>query len=434
MRDQKLLQRVAYGAASACYGAMFNWSYAHVESVNFDYGGAVFNPPTSLGLLACYIMAILPAMWMSPEADRPSSVALTVFYVLVYVPFVFVAPHVLPWPLQDVLLLEGFLLVCLALISGLVALPCRAFALIRVRESSYVLGLAVVTITLALLTAALNGFKVDLSIADVYTRRLAARETVEAGSASGYAVALLASTLLPLALIIGIARRRIVLVGASLLAVIAIFSLAGQKSIALTPLMLLGAYALIRWARRWFGAMVCLGMAALIAISDVAAIVYDNIVPAAVFSFRLLSGAGINMSRYFEFFSAHPYYLLRGSVLRTVLSSPYDRPMTMMMGAQYDPTEALNLNSNVWATAFGDGGYWAIILSSLIMGLLLWILDSLARGRHAIVFRVFGAFLGLIFAAMALPTAFITGGVVPSLAALYVLAGTLPDQVHSAHA
>jgi hypothetical protein len=422
--SHRAAESIAFVLATLVYALILMWSYAHVESQVFGYAGAAYQPPGLGWSIATYAIAALPAALLSPRAERASSSALAVMYVLVYVPFVVIAPHIMEWPIYEVILFDLFLLFNLLVVRWLVSLPNRRFAAVPIDERTFNIGVAGLTATLAFLPALMSGFHVDLSIGDVYTRRLAARESVPAGSPAAYAISILRTTLLPLSLSIGIVRRRLFLVSASLLAVVTIFSLNGQKSVALTPLLLLGSYALLRYAPRFFGPMAALGAAALVVMGDLMWFVLGNSLPSGLLTFRLLVAPVVNMGRYLRFFSDHPVYLLTGSILRGVLPSPYDRPMTMMLGAQYDPDEQLNLNCNVWATAFGDGGYPAIVIASILIGILLWLMDSWMRETDRPIFVLVGVFVGFILCSSALPTAVLSGGLAPTLMALFLLGGT----------
>jgi hypothetical protein len=415
-------RRLALLLAGAALTAVLNWSYAHVESRIFGFLGFAYRPPTWEVRALLTALGLLPLVWLPVAPERPAAAGLATFYALVVLPSVHLPVHLAGWTTVGAVAFAAFMVGNFALMSAVALAPPLRLQGVAVDPTTLRWALLAATASLTLVAGALNGFQLDLSVADVYVRRFAARESVPAGSLASYLLALLAVTLMPITLAVGLAARARVMVIVSLVATAGLFSIFGQKSILLTPVFVAGLHA-IASRRRPVGTWLLAALTAGVGLSATAHVLLGDVIASSFFTHRLFVAPALTTARYFTYFRDHPLYYLSGGLLRGLIESPYERPMSLVLGATYFEVPGMNLNTNIWASAFGDGGLAAVCLASVVAGAVLWLVESCARGPGRVALVPIAGFMGYLYAEMALPTALITGGLLPSLALCYLLYG-----------
>ena len=86
---------------------------------------------------------------------------------------------------------------------------------------------------------------------------------------------------------------------------------------------------------------------------------------------------GLLTGLYFTFFSSHQQMMLSHSVLRSFFNNPYSSEPPVLMGQVYFPGSGMYANANLWADAFANFGYLGVFVFSALLGLLLWLYDSI---------------------------------------------------------
>lgn len=406
---------------SLALAVVLNWSYRWVESEIFVN---LWAEPTLDFRAYAYLLGLLPAFWLPTRVRRPSDVVVVFFYAFVVVPVVHLGYHMLAWPPLRVLGFNTFLVGCFAVTCGVASLRPPAIRAPSLSANLFFGMLAALTLSLALMTAVINNFTIDLSVADVYVRRLAARETVAARSPAAYGMAFLAMSLVPLGVAAGIATRRPAVVLASLIGVASLFSFSGEKTVIVAPLFVAAVGWLAVHKRAGFSTYVIAGLTAGILLCAWAYLGLGNGLPTALFTERLFTANARNATRYFEFFSENDYYWLSIGVLRGIVTTQYSESMAMMLGAiHFGPDSGANMDANMWASAFGDAGYIGVFAAAVITGAVLWLLNGLYRPEHHVTFIGVAGYFGYVLSESSLPVAMVSGGIIPSLMLLFLLAG-----------
>jgi hypothetical protein len=202
------------------------------------------------------------------------------------------------------------------------------------------------------------------------------------------------------------ARRRFGLIALGLGGQLLIYSVTGYKdalfSIALVPLV----YGAVALAGRAFG---------LVAVAAAPAILAWTVVANA-----LTSGWSIALGKrvfatpgqvgwyYYDYFSVHPTYRLSDSFLSWLFHSDYSAEASLLIGSVYFPGSSANANADIWADAFAQFGFVGIAVFSVILGLVLWVVDGVGRGRDARVTGPMLAIAGMSLASSALFTTILT--------------------------
>ncbi len=402
---------------------ILNRSYASAETVLFAYQGLVLRPPPFEYLLLGYALSALPACWLPLQLRAPSHLAIWITYVTLIVPMTFFPYHVSKYPPERVTILVlsmmGAFMMYALLLLNLRPIRIRPIPFSH-RSMFWVLLIA--TGGLALAVAALNGFRLELSLEDTYTRRLEARETATSGSLAGYALAWLAGSFAPLSITYGLIRKRWLLVATGVVGLMAIFSFSGTKSSLFTPIIVLLLFWLVRTGRRSFAPTLILGATALVWISMFLWVNKGNPILSESFSRRLIISKGVSTTFYWQAFEREPM-MMRDSIFARLIGRPDVLPKSRIIGRDYGFGVDENYNANAWASAFGNFGYPGLLLCSLLCAILLKLVDGLANESSFELAAVSGAFFAIVWGEQAVETTLLSSGVVVTLGLLWLLSG-----------
>jgi len=419
-----LQERLLLFMAVGCLIGLLQWTHASVDSRAFAYLGIVYRPEGVVTETMKLVIAIAPVLWLPVRAQRPSDVAVWLFYLFPFLSFVLFSTHNLALsPTQ-------YLFYWFLFIGGLIVV--QALATISVLKLPWlvldrrIITTLIVWITLvgAIWIAVLTDFRLDLSFADVYVRRFSVRSEIASGTLESYALATVSLSLVPICFAVGMVRRNAVLIFVGALAAVLIFSFDGKKIVLLTPLLLAGIYAGMRLYRVRFVLATVVAFNALTLLALVGSRVIGPEWTSALWSYRLFSGPGLTTSRYLEFFQENPYYFLSGGLLSGFMDSRYPAGMSILLGSVYAPGTGLNMNTNFWTAAFGEAGPLGLLFASVVVGLLLALINAFARRGEAGLNFLMAGFIGFLLTESALQTAILSGGLLLTFTLLYILAGS----------
>jgi hypothetical protein len=229
--------------------------------------------------------------------------------------------------------------------------------------------------------------------ASVYETRSAYDAVASSAPAAGYIVSWAGNVVFPLLIAWGLARGRPVPVILGAAGALFIYATGGFKSVLFSIALVPAIHMLIRLTRRWFGPALAWGGAGVVFGSVLATILTGSIWPLALFVTRLIAVPGQMAAYYVDFFSLHPTYSLSRSFLASFNRPPYDVEAPSLIGAIYLGDAGINANANLWADAMANYGLLGIVPFTLVLGIVLWVLDSAGARRDVLVI---GPTLGLI--------------------------------------
>ena len=415
--------RVGLALLMAIYTWVLMYSYANVEVVLYTYQGIRFR---SLGWeidLLAYAGAMFPAIWLPIKLKRPSDIVLWLLHLTFAIPMLWVPFHVTtgePSAVLPLVLATYTATQATALTMLLPNVPIRHF---KINPLHLRIAMLAITSVLILAVMALNGFQIQLSLADVYDRRLAARDAVQGGSLAGYATALLSGCFAPLSIVYGASSKDRILQLAGIIGLLAIFSFSGTKSSLFTPLLLLGAYALVSKGKKWAGGWMTLGLALSVAIAAFNWITISNPVLSESGTRRLIISKAVSTTFYWEQFRSDPV-VMADTTFASVLGIPAREAKTKLVGRNYGFGENDNYNANAWASAFGNFGYFGMVLTTVIVSIFFKVVDGLSTRKTFEVMAAMAVFFGIIWGDQAFDTSLNSSGVLVSLLFLYLIRGT----------
>ena len=384
--------------------------------------GAALSSWVVVSLIALYPLLILPV-----RLARPSEVVVWLLYLVGYVPTTLMPLYILGPALGPVLPLEILVAIGFGGMLAMQRLPRRALPWRGLSEAGFT-RLAMVS-AVASVAFLLVFFGIPTQIPDfasVYDARADFGAVQANVPGAGYVVAWASNVIFPLALAIGLTRRRyralILGTGGELL----IYSLQGSKTvlfaIVLVPLLVIA----VRWSRNRFGVWVAWFGVATVAASVAATALTGSLWPVALSVVRLVALPGQLASYYYDFFTSHEPYLLSHSIFRAFTDSPYTSDPPFLIGGLYLHS-VVDANANIWADAIANFGLPGIIVFSVILGGMFWLLDSVGEGKEFVLVAAMVAVAAFTLANGALLTAILTNGIGLAIVLVALMPTRPPD-------
>ncbi len=407
--------RFAIVLIACAYYAVASMSYARVESILYkEIHLEYIELPTTIQVFIA-VMAVAPALWLPKIIERPSHLALWMLYATVIVPTMLVSFHISSRPVDEIVFFCGFLLGLFAILSTFGKLSIWQLRLPQVRQRPLLTVLIGVAFGLVFLTAQTSGFRLNLSLDNIYDRRLDARESVQGGALSAYAIAILSHSLSPILFGLGVIERNAAAICTGVLGSLCVFSFAGCKSDLLSLPLMLGVMVLIVRGRLTPSTYLVFAWTGLVLVSMLQFLILDRNDISLYFVRRLIFIPGLMSCIYWDFFSQNSQIWYGDSFLRWMYASPYDLPMARLIGENYFHSHETNANANLWATSYGHCGYPGMCVATIILGLTLRIIDALSVTCGFRLVAMMTALFAISWSNGSIETSMLSYGVLPSL-------------------
>ncbi|MCE0506585.1 hypothetical protein LR948_14540 [Roseivivax sp. GX 12232] len=391
-------------------------------------------PDIALG----YLYALIPLLWIS-RSDRPSKSIYIFLYFsnLIPISFFLVADHEMSILVRHFRAL--FCVLCFFIIYFAYLVPTTSIKPLRYQSQigwGIIWVLVIFGPTYLVLTNP-TAFA-NVSFFDVYEKRLELRDAVNDGSFSRinvYATNWMGVALAPFLAVYGFQTRRPVYIGMAVMIAFVAFAVSTHKTVFFTTIIVLLFAASTRYAQRLRLSIdgIALNLAFVIVIGFITIPYFVDILLGAgpvtswLTHFRIFQNNGYLTSVYMEFFGAQPILLYADSFLSGIIQSDFDLSYSRRVGDYITQYEARNnANANFLADGYVNLGYLGMIFSSLQMALVLWLIDSLARGRDMtlVAFTVLPA--GLVFSNVPVHTGLISNGIAISMMLITLLPKKTP--------
>lgn len=405
------------------YAALLGCYLYTIVPTNFSEGFTYHTLPEWCWLLSV-LLAITPLLWMPCDFKRPSDYTSLFLYACVTVPCTFMPFLVSQREPESVVALPVMVVAAHALLDAV-----RRGRLIKVprvanTKTLFMVVLPIVTVIISLALWSFVGFRINMGIENVYERRADAREALGGGFFAvilRYGESLALGAFLPAITVMGAVKKRPYMLATAALAVLAIFSFDGQKSVLFGPFMLVFVTILAMRVRRNTGLWLLGAFIGLCVIASAEVFLLDQNTVSIYIVRRVMVMPGQLADFYWEFFSTHPLVMMRDGPIGGIFSrSPYPLPTPMVIGSEYFANPDANANAGMWLAGFAHFGYIGVMLASVAAGILLRFVDSMAvTGRH-VAGCAFCTMLGLIWANGALHTSLMSNGVLALLMLMFL--------------
>lgn len=356
--------------------------YHYVVSPRFAYLGFVDVDPPALYLGLAVCTCGLLALFLPSEVTSPSDLGRIVVYFIITIPAVIVPLFLSEQWLGPAFETQLYGVVAYLVLTGSLAIyPRGALLSFRLPPNLalyFLLGLAAAAV---LILGASYGFSIQIhSLGDVYDQREIYSEGGGGNGFLGLATGLLQNVLAPIFLVVGIQRRSAAYTVVGLALFMYVYTVAGLRTALVGAIFVVGVYWLARktpaskFTRAWTVGGIFLVCGAWLASSLPGfSVVIDIVIR------RILLIQGVLAYNYIEIFEQTDPTYFSHTILRVFFTNPFD-------GYPPDIVGKLLLGHNVHANAsFIADGYVAgkilgVVVSALVVGLFLVLLDDLSRG------------------------------------------------------
>ena len=418
MKRNRLLPCAALYAIS--YGIVYKLflfpTYEYMKFALWPHG--IISHSLSLGI------AVVPVFFYRGFRKISSYVSIWI-YAVCYVPTILTLLFALKRSLYEILALQlcfmaGMSLLFLADRVNVVWMPERPG-----RLPITVLHVFTLVCTLIVVLTYLGNMKL-VSFENVYVHRFANIE-IRMAFFVNYMVMWLASCLYPLYFAIGIARKKIAYALAACGGHVLIYMCTASKLSLLTPVIITGAYLVLRFGRKRAFSSLLAGVIGLSAVLLFVAPRTNALVSGtkSLLFMRTLGTPGWSNSVYYDYFQRHGYtYYTHVNLVNFVTKGyPYGSlSLGQVIGRGALQSDDANFNANFWATdGIAAGGIPGVLFISGIVFLFLTFVNSVFKNLNL----YFGALCITSFAMNLLNISFFTsllsgGGLLLLLIVRYV--------------
>jgi hypothetical protein len=407
---------------SALYVFLLHLAYVYLVSPNFSYMRLTYAPKSLWVVIWSVILALIPTVWMPLRLHRPSLVVFSILYLFVVVPICIVPAYIGQLEPLELLKLQLAILLGFALLGVFYGLPLLQAPRIRLSQSQLLLGVSAFAVICYGVILGITGFRLrmpnPLNVYDIradYNDLAAGRSFI-----FGYAMSWQISVINPFFIARGLVSKNLVLVVIGVLGELLVYSITGMKDALFS-----GGWCLLLLLVSKKSRNVVLGitsvMAGVVALSIGLDTLTHTYMFSAMFVRRMIFDPGLLTSLYFDFFSNNPHLLLGHSILKNVVDYPYTLDPAYLIGALYFGHDDLSANANLWADGYSNFGYIGIYGVSLVLGTVLWLIDSFAQNTDARLVMILVGIPSLVLANTALLTSLATHGLVLTIFLVYLM-------------
>jgi hypothetical protein len=438
LKEMAVSRRSLFVFSVLAYTLVLHYLYLNVVQPTYSYRGLarIELPPENIVLL--YVMILFTALFVPLRIDRPSRLGYLTLYLFNFVPSVLVLPYSF-WNRLGPETVMGWLTlmmtIYLVINVAIRYLPLITDLSLFSTSWSVFWPLAIIALILgAVFFFTQFGFRftaLEIStLTDVRDIRLGSRDELgDAPTFFGYILSWLQRVINPLTLILGVVRRRPLLIIAAVVIQFGLFGFAGQRS-ALAVFALVGMVLLLyRW-RAKMSVLIIWVLIIVLSLGTVADLIIRDNIFTALLSYRTIIQPSFLTGLYYEYFSTHTQLAYSTTLIGDLLGmqSPYIMSYQRMLGLHYFNDVEVNVNANIWADGYANAGIPGVVFTCALLIGFLWILDCVAAEKELrITLALIIAPCGVILTNTSFATAFLTGG----LFLIILLTFLLPKQTQA---
>lgn len=271
--------------------------------------------------------------------------------------------------------------------------------------------IAIIGLSLLLLIPIALTFKTDINLRTLMLQEVyETRELFSARMTSllSYIYNLQVKTIIPIALIFFMIRKRLLLVGLMAIILLYLYVISGNKIVYFTTFILIFFYYLGASYVSKTSNFFIITLVLLIATPFVDNFLFHAPILGGTFINRFLFIPALLTQWYFEFFDGVPYFFAESNFFNQFVESPYDMPVGFLLTKIYWGEPTVFANNGVVSDGFMNLGYFGVILFSVIFSLTFSLINSFKLNKG-----YFGLFFGYVYMMLSVPfmSAYITGGI-----------------------
>ena len=370
--------------------------------------------------LAC-VVAALPSVLLAPRPNTFAQASAWFLYILVFLPCMLVTVMQFSGGTDAVLKVFVSIFVACLLFMVIVRGKVSRWNIPEIPAQAFWLGL--LGLWLVLMTLVLYSFRTSFQIAgsdDIYNQRFIGASVV-GNPIVRYSVALLASSINPFMIGLGLFTRRYWVTGLGIGSQVALFGTLAAKAVLLSPVFVVGVYFLGDRQNRLRGNLLLVGLLGVFIATSPLLATYnpigsdlDQLISLIYMRTLLISGATFGV--YEQFVAIYPLtYFSNNNIISWLVTYPYG-DLSVGQAVQSSlvaPTSADigELNSNFLAT---DGvaalGLWGVPVAAVLCALALRLMSKFIPADRTMLMASTGTGFLLSLANTSLLTSLVTGG------------------------
>jgi len=381
-RSVRTTRRLRLLAWTYAYAATLYGVYVWAVEPTFSYQGFLYYPPTALEHLLLLLFATIPALLVPQRLSNLSNYFYLLTYYLIYLPTIFVATFRYPGFRPELLGLYVLLLVAMLPLGVFAHIPATNVPRPRLGRLSWNTGLLAFVLLVYAALVAKFGLRPPPSPLDPYDVRLAAREL---GALTGYLLRIASNVLAPTVMVWGLFSRpprRLLLIGASLVLFVLVYSFDGTKSTLFSPILIATLWYVYR-RRISTSGLLALGIV-LIWLGVLADAALGKFVFTSIGIRRLALMPGLLTTYYYEYFIImdNPLFLFSHSFFSSFFQNSYSTTPAFQIAYIYFNSEIMSANANFLADAIANLGSVGVPLLAMLAGSYIYLVRALAGGRE----------------------------------------------------
>lgn len=372
-------------------------------------------------LYAACIVAALPAVLLSPRPSTFAQASSWFLYILVFLPCMLVTVMQFSGGTDAVIKVFASIFIACLLFMVIARGEVSRWNIPEIPARAFWLGL--LGLWLVLMTLVLYSFRTSFQIVgsdDIYNQRFIGASVV-GNPIVRYSIALLASSINPFMIGLGLFTRRYWVTGLGIGSQVVLFGTLAAKAVLLSPVFVVGVYFLGDRQNRMRGNLLLVGLLGVFVVTSPLLATYNPIGTdldqlTSLIYMRTLLISGATFGVYEQFFAIYPLtYFSNNNIISWFITYPYG-DLSVGQAVQSSliaPTSADigELNANFLAT---DGvaalGLWGVPIAATFCGLILRLMSKFLPEERTMLFTACGTGFLLSLANTSLLTSLVTGG------------------------
>lgn len=395
---------------SLVYKIFLEFIYVFDLSNAFGYYGLTLN----MNIYKCiisYIITIIIALISPRNSKRPS----TYFYFLISI-FITIPLYSYYWLNDKSSTYVIMVFFSMVIIRSILIIPQIKLPKIKISQKYFFM----VIILLYCVTYAGIIYKYglpdvrSLNFVDIYELR----SERKISGILGYSVNWLAKAINPFLLLVCIDKKKYITAVFISIFQIVLYAVLGYKAFLLSIIAVLGCAILMK--KNKFSGTITLGLITLniLSISNISEKLNTLI------TFRMIYLPSVIQYWYYDFFSIYPKLHFSEGLIGKLfnIQSPYNIRSYALIGYHYRGFYH-TVNSGIFGDAFANGGFYAMLIISIIFSILLLTIDTISKNLPLYFTVSSMMYIIFVFNDTGLLTALFTGGMILMIVLMYIYSG-----------
>jgi hypothetical protein len=420
--------RAAFVALTVLFVVAFRVVYIDDLSPLYSYVGLTYTQPSIHANSIIWLLALIPATFLSTSLRKPSHFVLLLLYICVYIPALFASLYMRLQSEFEVISLSLALFIGFALMVLACKGQSKPFKFVPPSQGIFWTVLLGMFFAFATWIVAAFGNSLQLvALSDVYSSglRMGSRAIFDQGNV-GFAVMMMMGSVNPLLIALGLQRQSKVLVCAGIAGQILCYSTGGFKSIVFSLLIIFLLHVVIRKRMRQAGHLLMMMAIAVFLICHLAAKLTERDNPSALILQATVSRAlvmpGQLVAEYSDFFSKHPHlHLSNTKPFSWIFPNPLNDNVIFAITEEYEGDTGSTSNADFWAQdGLANFGLLGVVMISIVTGVILRIVDKVSVNHDPCFATMAFSFAAFNLSNAPLTTTLLSGGLMLSMVLMFV--------------